>query len=87
MEIAWNRLRMSLVVGFLTSGMAYCVLLIVLRLDPRRFLSVSSFLLGFPNEPSRTFSTTILLYGFLVFPVVVAYGVYSLFEYFSALSY
>jgi hypothetical protein len=66
MESGWNRLRMSLVVSFLTSGMAYCILLIVLRLDLRRFLSASHFPLGFPNEPSRTFSATALL-SFLSF--------------------
>lgn len=80
MKSGWNRLRMSLVVSFLTSGMTYCALLTALRLVPRRYLSASSFLPGYPNEPSRTFSTMILLYGFLVFPVVVAYQVYSLFE-------
>ena len=57
MESGRNRLRMSLVVSLLTSGMIYCVLLTALRLDPQRFLSASSFLSGFPNEPSRTYST------------------------------
>jgi len=80
MESGWKRLRMSLVVSFLTSGMTCCVLLTAARLDPQRFLCASSFPPGFPNEPSRTFPSTILLYGFLVFPVVVAYEVYSLFE-------
>jgi len=49
MERGWNRLKMSLVVSFLTSDMTYCVLLNALRLDPQRFLSASSFLPGFPN--------------------------------------
>jgi hypothetical protein len=81
----WNRLRTYLVVGFLTCDVIDRVLLYAVRLDPEQFLFVCSFLRGFTNETSRTFSTPKLLYEFLVFPVVIACQVYSLFVYFTAL--